>query len=205
VNSCLGARLRGHDDGGDARVGIYDCRYHRSKCLKFICHVLAAALAIALACGTALACRSLGESSTLMRALPDEVRSEPVIAKVEVIELLADNWDPSGKGPASRRVRVKVIEAINGVRVGETFIVNTGNSSCSQRIDRAAWKAASAANRRYYIAGNKLFYNGDTVFVGGWSIDWDLTSTTRQFKRRKNSGDLRRPLIMFRAHDSLVP
>lgn len=146
----------------------------------------------------------MDESSTLMAAVPAEGWNEAIVAKVEVVELLPDPFNPAG-GSNFRRVRAKVVEAFKGVRIGEMLTISTGLSSCSQRIDGAAWRAASADKRQHYIAGTMLPHNGETVFVGAWIIDWKNSSPAGTWRHKKLGHDLPPPLIMHGTYSILPP
>jgi len=119
---------------------------------------------------TATACRT-EHTMTLLRTLPDAARAEPVVAAVEAIELLPpslarkenDGW---GSSPL---VRVRVVEAINGVQEGQILVVDAIGSSCDQVFRRSEAYFRSYLAKRHYIAGKfEANGNGDIVFHGAW-------------------------------------
>lgn len=137
--------------------------------------IIAGSIALLMAASDpALTCRGpQWETSTLLTELPEDARNEPVVARVEPIELLRPPWKNDDDWGSTPWVRVRVIEAINGVNEGQTFVVDTRGSSCDQYFPRSeALFQAHLAGKRYYIAGQfEQSGYGDVVFDGAWKRD----------------------------------
>jgi hypothetical protein len=124
------------------------------------------------------ACRVAGSgTSTVLESLPEEAKSEPVVARVEIIELLdpkqfidPDHWKYTS------RVKVRVVEAIKGVRQDETFVVETRGTDCDDAFPRDKPKFETYRSFWHpYIAGQfygtNMHAESETVFKGAWHRD----------------------------------
>jgi hypothetical protein len=121
--------------------------------------------------GSAMACRGLQwNTSTLMSELPPTAQNEPVVARVEPIELLNPPWSTPENWKFTPRIRVRVVEAIKGVNEGQIFVVDTRGTSCDQYFERG--EQTYLAGKRYYIAGQfEQSGYGDVVFDGAWKLE----------------------------------
>ncbi len=112
------------------------------------------------------------ETSTLLEALPATARSEPVVARVEPLELLDPPYSVPDDWKLTPRIRVRVVEAIKGVREGQTFVVDSRGTSCDQTFPRNNPKFhAYMTDWRPYIAGHFEPSNSGEVFRGAWKRD----------------------------------
>jgi len=137
--------------------------------MKFLILLSAALLALAY---PAKACRT-APSLTLLDTLPAAARAEPVVAAVEAIELLPPPWVKGDGWGSTPLIRVRVVEAINGVQQGQVLVVDAIGTSCDQDFRRSeTYFQTHLAKRRHYIAG-ELEANGygDIVFHGAWKRD----------------------------------
>ena len=118
----------------------------------------------------AMACRGpQWETSTLLNALPPTAQNEPVIARVEPLELVDPQHPDWTFTPL---IRVRVVEAIKGVQQGQTFVVDSLGLSCDQDFPRYDPKfQARMTDWRPYIAGHFEFRNSREVFRGAWKKD----------------------------------
>jgi hypothetical protein len=90
-----------------------------------------------------------------------------VVAKVEVIDVVPHE-PPLPGSQATRRVKVRVIEAIKNIEAGQVMTVETGGGSCSQyvRLNEIGMQA--------YVAGRlRTTEAGETVFRGSWGRGGD--------------------------------
>lgn len=107
-----------------------------------------------------MACRSPSSNTvTLLRKLPGDALKEAVAAKVEIIEILNGS-----------EAKIKVLDAIKGTYSEQILQLNTGGSSCDQRLRN------SAVGEKFYIAGRFIDLPGqsaqsETVFFGRWPYD----------------------------------
>jgi len=142
---------------------------------KVILLAIVALLVMALPSRACLLAAS--ETSTVLASLPEEAKSEPVVARVEIIELLdpkqfvdPDHWKYTS------RVRVRVVEAIKGVQQDETFVVETRGTDCDDAFPRDEPKFETYRSHwRPYIAGQfygtNMHGESETVFKGAWRGD----------------------------------
>jgi hypothetical protein len=125
-------------------------------------------IAMLLAAEVSLACRGgTFETATLLNVLPADVASEQIVARVEIVEPLTPlvaSWK------VTNLIRVRVVEAIKGVRQGQTFKVDTGGTDCDQVFPRDFRTLLKTLhNRRPYIAGRFVAdRSGKAVFRGAW-------------------------------------
>jgi hypothetical protein len=117
----------------------------------------------------AAACRGpMWEHSTILRDLPPKAHEQPVVARIQILEVLKpqgdfvkENWRHSD------RVRVRVTEGIKGVHDGQIFLVDTGGTSCGQLIRREAVEALNSGP--LFIAGGfEKSHTGEPIFRGSW-------------------------------------
>jgi hypothetical protein len=125
------------------------------------------------AAAPASACRG-PQSQTLLETLPASALEEQIVAKVEVIEALKPRWVT--KWTYTPRVRVRVIEALKGVQVGQLVTLDSLGTTCDQMFSR------QAIGMQGYIAGRiEQDQDGETVFAGQWQTD-RLTGGLRQVR-----------------------
>jgi hypothetical protein len=135
----------------------------------------------------ARACRNpFNGTATLLDKLPTTAQAEPVVAAVEVIELLPPPWKKDDNWGSTPRVRVRVVEAIKGVQEEQRFVVDTRGTNCDQYFTRnELYFQTHVANRRFFIAGQfEVSGYGDTVFGGQWRRD-DATNDLIPVRRIK--------------------
>jgi hypothetical protein len=126
--------------------------------------------------GSSIACRVAGSgTATFFDALPKDAKYEPVVARIEIIELLRpigttipDDWKYTA------RTRVRVVEAIKGVERDQTFIVEGRGTDCDDAFYRNEPKFET-----YYIAGQFYRTGGETAFRGAWHRDFTTGKDTR--------------------------
>ncbi|MFH0298192.1 hypothetical protein AAFX91_13305 [Bradyrhizobium sp. 31Argb] len=121
----------------------------------------------------AMACRHVQwHTNTLLDSLPAGARGEPVIARVEPIQLLRPPWVNGDDWTSTPLIRVRVIEAIKGVQEGQTFVVDSRGTSCDQAFPRNDPRfQAYMINWRPYIVGRFESSNSGEVFRGAWRRD----------------------------------
>jgi hypothetical protein len=101
------------------------------------------------------------QQSTFLARLPPSAFEQPVVAEVEIVELV----EPSGSGEraSAYRARVRVIAALKGVVEGQMLTVDTGRTSCHILV------TASSLGSRAYIAGRADAESGS--LSGTWRPD----------------------------------
>lgn len=131
-------------------------------------HLLFCLLLTLARVGPANACRDY--THTLLNRLPAAALTEPVVAVIEVIELLPPPWPKNDRWDYTSLFRVRVAKAIQGVSEGQVFVVDTGGWMCG---DRSSSKYPQFPGKRhFYIAGQfKNNSEGDVRFVGDWIRD----------------------------------
>lgn len=131
------------------------------------------AIAISLAgllgihAGEAHACRGpQWERATILQSLPPAAAAEEMVGKIEVVELIRPDvpyWPPDAEHTYLAKVRV--VEPIKGLNMGQVLTVSTGGTSCDRLFSPAD------VGRTGYIAGGlDPSAPGEPVFVGPW--DW---------------------------------
>src|ERR1051326_296845 len=138
--------------------------------------------ALLIAAEPSAACRVAGSgTTTLLDTLPENAKFEPVVARVEIIELLRpigstipDDWKYTA------RIRVRVAEAIKGVERDQTFIIEGRGTDCDDAFPRGEPKfEAYISYWRPYIAGQFYQVDSETVFRGGCHRDFASGRVTR--------------------------
>src|SRR5262245_34871534 len=94
--------------------------------------------ALVLAVEPSSACRGAQyETSTVLGDLPAAAQTEPVVARIKILEVLRPTWVTTDDWSYSPRIRVLVVEAIKGVEARQVFVVDTIGTSCDQSFPRS--------------------------------------------------------------------
>ena len=123
--------------------------------------VIVSSASMTFAAGEALACRPADDRATILSFLPAAAHDEEIAARVEVIGLLPSPFPPWAGKDLTRRVKVRVVEAIKGVSIGQVFPVETSGEACDQLFSQGylGWQG--------YIAGRfRISEAGETIFIG---------------------------------------
>ncbi|WP_342711758.1 hypothetical protein AAFG13_08635 [Bradyrhizobium sp. B124] len=139
--------------------------YHRNIMRQHLLFYLLITLAMVQ---PADACSSAVEyPHTLLDRLPSTALKQSVVAVVEPIDLLPPRWAEGDAWGTTPLVKVRVLEAVQGVSEGQTFVVNLGGWMCGGLVSRNSLLVAG--KRHFYIAGQFASTDkGDVEFVGKW-------------------------------------
>jgi hypothetical protein len=93
---------------------------------------------------------------TLLDSLPPMAESHQVIARVEVIELLKPQLPQWGTDSwvYTNLIKVRVVEPIKGVHLGQIFTVDTRGSDCDQILYNSSEAKAQMVDWRPYVVAN---------------------------------------------------
>ncbi|MER2265887.1 hypothetical protein [Methylobacterium oxalidis] len=118
-----------------------------------------AMLAMTLLPDASLACRS-GNSpkAVLLEDVPPEAAEAPVIARVVVTDVYETTGNPVGW---QYNARVRVIEAIKGVEMGQIFTVRASPLVCSTTL------GPRDIGKDGFVAGE---FRGDQILFGFWDL-----------------------------------
>ncbi|WP_420964909.1 hypothetical protein [Bradyrhizobium sp. B120] len=104
---------------------------------------------------------------TFLDRLPSSALTQSVVAVIEPIELLPPRWAEGDAWGTTPLVKVRVIEAVQGVSEGQTFVVNIGGWMCGGKVSRNSLLVVE--KRHFYITGQFASTDkGDVEFVGKW-------------------------------------
>ncbi len=139
--------------------------------------LLAVIAATLLVIQPASACVLYGFS--MSRKLPAKWESKPLVARVQPLELVRPSWARDDNWFSTRRIRVRVVEALKGFSEGEIFVVQVGwgDSRCSESYDKTTFE--ELAKGTYYVGGdfqtiggfagqNFRIIGGERVFSSFW-------------------------------------
>lgn len=109
---------------------------------------------------------------TLLGKLPTKADEQEVVAQVEVLEVV--EWskprhptmlpDRPPNPLRAKNIRVRVVEAMKGVHVGDEFVVDIYDTSCA-----ASSVPDGQSKWRPYIAGSfRKSSDGSLIFRGAW-------------------------------------
>lgn len=102
------------------------------------------------------------QTTTFLPTLPPTAGYD-ILAQVELVELV-DARSPNAKAgcePIASRIRVRVLDAIKGVKRGDSFVVDTGGASTDELV------ALSDLGDKAFIAGRFVIDREQrTWFVG---------------------------------------
>jgi hypothetical protein len=100
------------------------------------------------------------EDYVLLRELPNDAKTQPVVAKVRVLSR------------TNNSAKVRVVEAIKGVQIKQHFTVYTSGSSCGWLDAESRFSGGQPSKPRsptFFIAGNwRSAATEQKEFIGSW-------------------------------------
>ena|SRR3990170_5263070 len=128
--------------------------------------LIAPAIALMLAASHAWACPNFDtHTTTLLPLLPGNALEDPIIARVEVVELLKSPLTEKTASKYTSRAKVRVIVAIKGVQQGQELTITTGGDGpCDQAFSE------ESLSQQGYISGQFGVLEGSPIFYGPWML-----------------------------------